>query len=96
MSRKLLIGKTRTLAASLVLAGAAIFGTAASAQWNDPPACEELESECAANYRAWGYRTYEDCYNHELCYACWGGYLCGYDPRQTYSGVTEPDAGKLG
>lgn len=96
MSRKSMVGKTRALAASLALVGAAIFGTAASAQWNDPPPCDQLESECAAKYQTWGYRTYEDCVQHEWCYACAGGYLCGYDPRQTYTGVIEPDTGKLG
>lgn len=79
MARKL--GTIRALAGSLALVGAAILGTAASANWTEPPACQDLVSACTANYQAWGYRNYQECYNHVLCYACWGGYLCGYDPR---------------
>lgn len=90
MSRKLMLGKARALAASLVLAGAAIFSTAASANWTEPPACQDLEAACTANYQAWGYRNYQECYNHVLCYACWGGYLCGYDPRD----AVKPDTAK--
>ncbi|MGA9582052.1 MAG: hypothetical protein WBR13_08805 [Allosphingosinicella sp.] len=92
MKRKLLIGKARALAASLVLAGAAISGTSASAQWTEPPACEDLEAECAANYLARNYLTPEECYRHLLCYSCWGGYMCGADPG--HWGATKPDTGK--
>lgn len=87
-----ILGRTRALAASLVLASAAIAGTPASAQWTEPPACEDLEPQCAANYQAWGYSSYADCYRHLLCYACWGGYLCGADPGGW--GATKPDLGK--
>ncbi len=81
-------GKTRALAASLVLAGAAIFGTAASAQYTPSGECwDNVVALCNANYQAWGYRTSSDCSQHEWCYFCAGGYLCGYDPRDYYTAV---------
>lgn len=91
MARRL--GKTRALAAALVLAGAAIFGTAASAQfqYGDPECRQEAIAGCAANWQAYGYPNYEDCVLVEPCYACNAGYMCGfYDPGW----AMKPDTGK--
>ena len=94
MTRKLMMGKTRALAASLVLAGSAIFGTAASAQYTPSGECwDNVVALCDANYQAWGYRTSADCSQHEWCYFCAGGYLCGYDPRDYYT-AAKPDTGR--
>ena len=77
MARKL--GKMRSLATSLVLAGGAIFGTAASADYQGTPSCfQQVEDECATEWQAWGYRNYEDCYQHEPCYYCMDYYHCGW------------------
>lgn len=80
MSRKLMLAKTRTLAASLVLAGAAIFSSAASAQytWGEPGCYQAVESECTTEWQNWGYRNLQDCQRLEPCYYCLYGYLCGY------------------
>lgn len=89
------MGKTRALAAALVLAGGAIFGTAASAQYNwDPtPECYNgVIAQCATQYQTWGYATYEDCVRVEPCYYCLSGYMCGFDPRDW--GAVKPDTGK--
>ena len=85
MTRKL--GKARALAASLVLAGAAIFNTAASAQWDSPNCWYEVEDQCATEWQNWGYRTLADCERLEPCYVCLYGYLCGYDDRWDYTSV---------
>ena len=75
-----MMGKTRALAASLVLAGAAIFGSAASATstWGDPNCSQAVYNECSTEWAAWGYRNVEDCQRLEPCYYCMNGYLCGY------------------
>ncbi|HET9637845.1 MAG TPA: hypothetical protein VFP12_01410 [Allosphingosinicella sp.] len=79
MSRKLMLGKLRTLAASLVLAGAAISGTTASAQSGPGPNCHyDIISECATKWQAWGYHNYDDCARVEPCMYCLNGYLCGW------------------
>lgn len=78
MSRKLMFGKTRALMASLVLAGAAISGTAASAQFGDPGCSQAVYDECTTEWQAWGYRNLADCQRLEPCYYCMYGYLCGY------------------
>ncbi len=77
MSRK--IGKVRALAASLVLAGAAILNTSASAYYQNPPDCfQQVEDECATEWQAWGYRSYDDCFRLEPCYYCMQYYHCGW------------------
>ena len=92
MARKL--GKTRALAASLVLAGSAMFGIPAQAQYVPGGECwDEIVGLCNANYQAWGYRNSAECAQHEWCYYCAGGYLCGYDPRWPYyNGSNRPDS----
>jgi hypothetical protein len=97
MSRKLRMGKTRALAASLALVGAALFSSAASAQYDGPPGCEQLESECAAKYQRWGYATCEACIAGEQCYACFPGIFRGWDPRLPWFTAPAPrDTVKLG
>ncbi len=78
MTRKLFMGRTRALMASLVLAGAAISGTSASAQFGDPECGQAVYEECTTEWQAWGYRNVEDCQRLEPCYYCYYGYLCGY------------------
>lgn len=90
MARKL--GRTRALAASLVLAGAAIFGTAASAQYypNISPECrQEAVAECATMWQAYGYRSYADCAQYQPCYHCLAGYMC---PFYDFTYAVEPEA----
>jgi hypothetical protein len=79
MSRKLILGKIRVVAASLALAGAAISSTTASAYYQAPSNCfQQVEQECTTEWQAWGYRSYEDCYNHEPCNYCMQYYHCGW------------------
>jgi hypothetical protein len=65
--------KTFGLAASLVLAGGAIVGTAASAQYASPPpaGCSDLFfSECNSHWENWGYTSHWDCTVTETCQLC--------------------------
>jgi hypothetical protein len=73
-------GTIRTIAASLVLASASIFGTAASAtyDWSHPNCSQLVYEECTTQWSAWGYRNLADCQRLEPCYYCLYGYLCGY------------------
>ncbi len=86
-------GKVRALAASLVLAGAAIFGTAASAQYGgiSPECRQEAVTACATMWQAYGYRTYEDCAQYEPCFHCMAGYMC---PFYDFTYAVRPDAGR--
>jgi hypothetical protein len=94
MSRKLVMGKIRAMAASLVLASAAISSSAAATEYWESPTCwYDVEAACTAEWQAWGYRSYDDCARLEPCYVCLYGYLCGYDDRWDYTRV-EPDTGK--
>ena len=54
MARKIILGRTRAFAASLALAGAAIFGsTTASAQtWGEPGCYQAVEGECTTQWAA--------------------------------------------
>ena len=84
----------RTLAASLVLAGAAIFSTAASAefQYGSPECRQAAIAECATMWQAYGYPNYADCVLVEPCYACNAGYICGFYPIGGWA--VKPDTGK--
>lgn len=64
--------KTLGVAASLALAGGAICGTAASAQYNEPlGGCwDEISGMCNANWQNWGYMSFSECQTAESCYAC--------------------------
>lgn len=64
--------KTFGLAGSLVLAGGAISGTAASAQYTGPMGgCSiEMSSQCDSHWQNWGYTSHSECYHAESCYAC--------------------------
>ena len=64
--------KTFGLAASLVLAGGAICGTAASAQYTGPlGGCfDRTATLCNLNWQAWSYSSYSECETAEACYAC--------------------------
>ncbi len=75
-----ILGKTRALAASLVLAGAAMFNTAASAEYypGDPDCWQQVISECSTKWQAWGYHNYADCARVEPCMYCMNGYMCGW------------------
>lgn len=79
MTRK--VGKIRAATASLVLAGAAIFGSASSAQngvWTPTEECHRYVSNgCAANWQRWGYAQESDCVWGQYCLVCMGGYMCG-------------------
>jgi hypothetical protein len=81
MIRKLNISRTTALAASLALAGASIFGSAASAQHPDFTSSEEcyqyVAAGCAANWQRWGYAQYSDCEWGQYCLICLQGYMCG-------------------
>jgi hypothetical protein len=87
-------GLGRALVASLVLAGSAMFSTPAAAQYVPGGECwDDIVELCEANYQSWGYRNASECANHEWCYYCAGGYLCGFDPRWPYyNGSTKPGA----
>ena len=100
MSRRLNIRKTMGLAASLVLAGAAIFSTAASAKGLGPrdPACDQrVINACATNWQVLGYAQYEHCVLGQPCLACPPnyGYLCGIYSYPGGGWVAEPDTGKV-
>ncbi|HEY0131510.1 MAG TPA: hypothetical protein VGB57_08895 [Allosphingosinicella sp.] len=70
--------KTAALAASLTLAGGAIFGTAASAQYTYPypylssPCWDQVMSDCEVKWQAWGLTSYSDCGPMEACQVCPG------------------------
>ncbi|MEO7826267.1 MAG: hypothetical protein ABIR60_03930, partial [Allosphingosinicella sp.] len=58
------IRKTTVLAASLVLASATIYSSAALAIAGRPrdPVCDQaVANACTTNYATWGYPTYSDC-----------------------------------
>lgn len=90
MSRKRNISRITGLAASLALAGAGIFGTAASAQWSRDPVCDQqMADECTTTWQAMGYWSYDHCVGHRQCQDCppmWG-YMCGVGPDY----ATKPD-----
>ena len=93
MSRR--VSKTRALTASLALAGAAIFATAASARIppRDPVCDQRVANECVNTWQAKGYAQYLDCVANEQCLQCPPnyGYLCGYDPRYPFNSAVKPD-----
>lgn len=62
--------KTFGLAASLMLAGAATFGTAASAQESGPACWARVQNQCTYQYQAWGYVSEQDCAQQEPCRVC--------------------------
>lgn len=65
--------KTLGLAASLVLAGGAISGTAASAQNYSGPlgGCyDQISTLCNSHWQNWDYSGYADCHQAESCWAC--------------------------
>lgn len=97
MSTKLNFMKATAMTASLVLASAAIFGSAAwAAQPRDPVCDQRIVRTCIYNWESQGYAQYEDCVRNEQCLQCPPnyGYLCGPDPR--FASVVRPDTGKLG
>lgn len=79
MSRKL--SKASALAASLALAAASIFGSAASAQhpdWQSREECYQyVQNGCASNWQRWGYAQESDCVWGQWCLLCNQGYMCG-------------------
>jgi hypothetical protein len=83
MSRKLNISKAMTLAAALVLSGAPMFSTAASAQNGRDPVCDQQKAAgCVSTWQSLGYWNYEHCVMHQQCWYCpplWG-YMCGMGP----------------
>ena len=97
MSRKLNIRKPTALAASLVLAGAAILGSAASAGIGPPrdPACDaRVANECVGTWQTKGWASYQECVSGQQCLECPPnyGYLCYYPGM--YDWATEPTAAK--
>lgn len=73
MSRKLNMRKAAAaLAASLVIAGGAISGTAASAQYSGPMGgCyDQISTMCNSHWQNWGYSSYNDCHSAESCWVC--------------------------
>ena len=64
--------KTFGRAASLVLAGGAISGTAASAQYSyQSSGCwDQVMSACEVQWQAWGLTSYSDCGPMEACQVC--------------------------
>jgi hypothetical protein len=66
------------LAASMVLAGGAISSSSASAFYQPPNCYTEVQEECATEWQAWGYRSYDDCFRLEPCYYCMQYYHCGW------------------
>ena len=94
MFRKLEMTKTRALAASLALAGGAIFATAASARIppRDPACDQRVAQECVTTWQSGGYWSYEHCVGYQQCMQCppIPGYLCGVGPEGY---ATEPDEG---
>ena len=96
MSRNLNARKRMALATSLVLAGATIFSSAASAIGVPPiprdPVCEQQQANaCVGTWQAQGYWSYDHCVSHRQCEQCppWYGYMCGVGPNY----ATEPDKG---
>lgn len=83
MARKLKTSRITALAASLALAGAGIFGTAASAQNGRDPVCDQQKADgCVTTWESMGYWSYEHCVMHQQCWDCpplWG-YMCGIGP----------------
>jgi hypothetical protein len=80
-----MMAKTRksvALAVSLVLAGATMFGTIASARVGPPrdPACDaRVVAECATSWQTLGYPNQSTCEGGQQCIECPPnyGYLCG-------------------
>lgn len=95
MSRKL-NRKSIALTASLIIAAAASFSTAASAQkfQRDPVCDQRAANECVSTWQSLGYWNYEHCVGHQQCMQCppIPGYLCGVGP-EGYGYATEPDQG---
>lgn len=99
MFKKPDIMRTTALAASLVLAGAAIFGSAASAGIGPPrdPACDQrVANECVSTWQTKGWSSYQDCVGGQQCLECPPnyGYMCAYpgmyDDFATERGTAEP------
>jgi hypothetical protein len=94
MFRNLDIRKKTALAASLVLAGAAIFSSAASAippPVRNPVCDQYMANACITTWQVLGYGNYAHCVAHRQCAECppWYGYMCGIGPNY----ATEPDLG---
>jgi hypothetical protein len=71
--------RKKALAASLALAGAAIFTAPAGARGPLPPdpACvAQVQNDCNAHWQAYGYHVYDDCVTDQTCKVC-NVYLCG-------------------
>ncbi|MEA3010474.1 MAG: hypothetical protein QOJ91_2166 [Sphingomonadales bacterium] len=90
MFRKL--GKKTILAASLALAGGAIFGTAASARIppRDPVCDQRVANECVTTWQSLGFWDYDNCVGYQQCMQCppIPGYMCG-----GLFAATDPDEG---
>lgn len=88
------ISRKTALAAALALAGASMFGSAASAQkWQRDPVCDaRVANECVSTWQSLGYWDYNHCVAHQQCMQCppFPGYLCGIGPGDYYA--VEPDA----
>jgi hypothetical protein len=69
MSKRL---KTTALAASLALAGGAVFATAASAQYAqmNSGCWDQVMNQCGWQWQAWGLTSYSDCQPLEACQVC--------------------------
>ncbi|HYW16086.1 MAG TPA: hypothetical protein VE891_08030 [Allosphingosinicella sp.] len=77
-----------------MLAGAAIFGSAASAQFDysiSPECRQEAVAECGTMWQAYGYRSYEDCAKYQPCFHCLAGYMC---PIYDFTYAVKPDSAK--
>jgi hypothetical protein len=87
--------KAMALTASLALAAAATFSTAASAQkfQRDPVCDQRVADECVTTWQAGGYSNYDHCVGHQQCMQCppIPGYLCGIGPGDYYA--AEPASG---
>jgi hypothetical protein len=84
--------KNMALAASLALAGSAIFSSAASAVVPRDPACEAaVANACAIFWQDLGYAQVSDCSSHQKCVKCppLYGYMCGLDPRGYNSAIRD-------
>ena len=90
MARKL--GKARALAASLVLAGAAIFSTAASAQSSRDGPARRQSAPMRHQWQAYGYPNYADCVLVDAALLRLHGYICGFYPIGGWA--VKPDTGK--
>jgi hypothetical protein len=78
----------------LALAGAATFGTAASAKIppRDPVCDQSVANECVSTWQSLGFFDYEHCVGYQQCMQCppTPGYMCGMGPGG-YGYLTEPN-----